>query len=243
MTCLSYVADRARLVLCRAPLPLLLLSSLSAYADGTYIEGRGGRILKLQDLAGQGDIDSAIGFARLTGTARGNVSYDNTFLLGAEVGVEDVFGTSLRISGAVDVFEPEVNSAVLAAAGGQPRHQRGRVPEPPDGSPLGSDALADLGLNFSHRTATLSGNAFVDLDISGFTPYVGAGYAVLLVENTKPYETGLLLHAGFRVDLTPMFYLGGKVSWFRGDGPQDDTGIDFDTFETTSAAGSVGIRL
>lgn len=239
MASLSHVSDRARLVLKRAISSLLLLSSLSAYAGGTYIEGRGG-ILKLQDLAGQGDIDSAIGFARLTGTASGNVSYDNTFLLGAEVGVEGVFGTSLRISGALDVFEPDVKNAVLAAS---LAINGVDVPETPDGSPLGSDALADLGLNFSHRTAILSGNAFVDLDLSGFTPYVGAGYGVLLVENAKQYETGLLLHAGFRFDLTPMFYVGGKVSWFRGDGPQDDTGIDFDTFETTSAAVSVGIRL
>ena len=34
-----------------------------------------------------------------------------------------------------------------------------------------------------------------------------------------------VLHAGFRFDVTPMFYVGGKVSWFRGVGPQDDTGM------------------
>ena len=235
-TLLSY---RARVVLWRATSSLLLLTSVSAYAGGTYIEGRGG-IVKLSDLSGQGDIDSAIGFARLTGTASGNVSYDNTFLLGAEVGVEGVFGTSLRVSGAVDVFEPDVKNAVLTA---DLAINGVEVPETPDGSPLGSDALADLGLNFSHRTAILSGNAFVDLDLGGFTPYVGAGYGMLLVENANQYETGLLLHAGFRFDVTPMFYVGGKVSWFRGEGPQDDTGIDFDTFETTSAAVSVGVRL
>ena len=236
LTLLSY---RARLVLRRATSSLLLLASVPAFAGGTYIEGRGG-IVKLADLSGQGDIDSAIGFARLTGTASGNVSYDNSFLLGAEVGVEGVFGTSLRISGAVDVFESDVESAVLEA---DLAINGVEVPGTPDGSPLGSDALADLGLNFSHRTAILSGNAFVDLDLGGFTPYVGAGYGMLLVENANQYETGLLLHAGFRFDVTPMFYVGGKVSWFRGEGPQDDTGIDFETFETTSAAVSVGVRL
>ena len=235
-TLLSY---RARAILWRVTSSLLLLSSVSAYAGGTYIEGRGG-IVELADLSGQGDIDSAIGFARLTGTASGNVSYDNSFLLGAEVGVEGVFGTSLRVSGAVDVFEPDVKNAVLTA---DLAINGVEVPETPDGSPLGSDALADLGLNFSHRTAILSGNAFVDLDLGGFTPYVGAGYGMLLVENANQYETGLLLHAGFRFDVSPMFYLGGKVSWFRGEGPQDDTGIDFDTFETTSAAVSIGVRL
>ena len=236
LTLLSY---RARLVLRRATSSLLLLASVSAYAGGTYVEGRGG-IVKLADLSGQGDIDSAIGFARLTGTASGNVSYDNSFLLGAEVGVEGVFGTSLRVSGAVDVFQPDVENAVLTA---DLAINGVDVPGTPDGSPLGGDALVDLGLNFSHRTAILSGNAFVDLDLGGFTPYVGAGYGMLLVENANQYETGLLLHAGFRFDVTPMFYVGGKVSWFRGEGPQDDTGIDFDTFETASAAVSVGVRL
>ena len=240
MAPLPLLSYRARLVLWRATSSLLLLSSLSAYAGGTYIEGRGG-IVQLSELSGQGDIDSAIGFARLTGTASGNVSYDNTFLLGAEVGVEGVFGTSLRVSGAIDVFEPEVKNAVLTA---DLAINGVEVPETPDGSPLGRDGLADLGLNFSHRTAILSGNAFVDLDLGGgFTPYVGAGYGMLLVENANQYETGLLLHAGFRFDVTPIFYVGGKLSWFRGEGPQDDTGIDFDTFETTSAAVSVGVRL
>ena len=236
LTLLSY---RARLVLWRAISSLLLVSSLAAFAGGTYIEGRGA-VVKLSDLSGQGDIDSAIGFARLTGTASGNVSYDNTFLLGAEVGVEGLFGTSLRVSGAVDVFEPDVKDAVLTA---DLAINGVEVPGTPDGSPLGSDALADLGLNFGHRTAILSANAFFDLDLGGFTPYVGAGYGTLLVENANQYETGLLLHAGFRFDVTPIFYVGGKVSWFRGEGPQDDTGIDFDTFETTSAAVSVGVRL
>lgn len=236
LTLLSY---RARLVLWRAISSLLLVSSLAAFAGGTYIEGRGA-VVKLSDLSGQGDIDSAIGFARLTGTASGNVSYDNTFLLGAEVGVEGIFGTSLRVSGAVDVFEPDVKDAVLTA---DLAINGVDVPGTPDGSPLGSDALADLGLNFGHRTAILSANAFFDLDLGGFTPYVGAGYGTLLVENANQYETGLLLHAGFRFDVTPIFYVGGKVSWFRGEGPQDDTGIDFDTFETTSAAVSVGVRL
>ncbi len=239
MAPLPLLSYRARFVLWRATSSLLLLSSLSASAGGTYIEGRGG-IVQLSDLSGQGEIDSAIGFARLTGTASGNVSYDKTFLLGAEVGVEGVFGTSLRVSGAIDVFEPEVKTAVLTA---DLAINGVEVPETPDGSPLGGDALVDLGLNFSHRTAILSGNAFFDLDLGGFTPYVGAGYGMLLVENANQYETGLLLHAGFRFDVTPMFYVGGKVSWFRGEGPQDDTGIDFDTFETTSAAVSVGVRL
>lgn len=223
----------------RAAVSILLLSSFSAYAGGTYVEGRGG-ILKLADLSGQGVIDSAIGFARLTGSASGSVSYDNAFLLGAEVGVEGVFGTSLRISAAADIFEPEVSNAVLRA---DLAINGVDVPETPDGSALGADALADLGLNFSHRTAILSGNAFVDFDLGGFTPYVGAGYGMLLVENANQYETGVLLHAGARFDVTPLFYVAGKVSWFRGDGPKDDTGIDFDTFETTSASVGIGLRL
>ena len=149
-------------------------------------------------------------------------------------------GTSLQTSGAIDLFKPEVKNAVLTA---DLAINGVEVPDTPDGSPLGSDALADLGLNFSHRSAILSGNAYFDFDLGGFTPYVGAGYGMLLVENANQYETGVLLHGGFRFDVTPMFYLGGKVSWFRGEGPQDDTGIDFDTFETTSAAISLGVRL
>ena len=239
MAPLTHASQRARLLLWLATSSLLLLTSLSAYAGDTYIEGRAG-LLKLEDLAGQGAIDSTIGFARLTGTANGNVSFDNALLLGAEVGVEGVFGTSLRVAGTVDLFKPEVKNAVLMA---DLAINGVEVPDTPDGSALGSDALADLGLNFSHRSAILSGNAYFDLDLGGFTPYVGAGYGMLLVENANQYETGVLLHGGFRFDVTPMFYLGGKVSWFRGEGPQDDTGIDFDTFETTSAAVSVGVRL
>ena len=222
-----------------AGLAALLLSGFSAHAGNTYIEGRGG-LLNLSDLAGQGKIDSTIGFARLTGDAKGDVSYDNTFTVGVEVGVEGVFGTSMRISGAADVFKPEVKSAALAAS---LAINGVDVPDTPDGSPLGNDALADLGLNFSHRTAILSGNGYYDLDLGGFTPYVGIGYGMLLVENANQFETGVLLHAGFRFDVSPLFYVGGKVSWFRGDGPQDNTGINFDTFETTSATVGVGIRL
>ena len=239
MAPLTHASQRARLLLWLATSSLLLLTSLSAYAGDTYIEGRAG-LLKLEDLAGQGAIDSTIGFARLTGTANGNVSFDNALLLGAEVGVEGVFGTSLRVAGTVDLFKPEVKNAVLTA---DLAINGVEVPDTPDGSPLGSDALADLGLNFSHRSAILSGNAYFDFDLGDFTPYVGAGYGMLLVENANQYETGVLLHGGFRFDVTPMFYLGGKVSWFRGEGPQDDTGIDFDTFETTSAAISLGVRL
>ena len=43
--------------------------------------------------------------------------------------------------------------------------------------------------------------------------------------------------------MTPLFYIGGRLSWFRAEGPLDGTGIDFDTFETTSAGLSIGIRL
>ena len=239
MAPLTHASQRAGLLLWLATSSLLLLSGLSAYAGDTYVEGRAG-LLKLEDLAGQGAIDSTIGFARLTGTANGNVSFDNALLLGAEVGVEGVFGTSLRVAGTVDLFKPEVKNAVLMA---DLAINGVEVPDTPDGSSLGSDALADLGLNFSHRSAILSGNAYFDFDLGGFTPYVGAGYGMLLVENANQYETGVLLHGGFRFDVTPMFYLGGKVSWFRGEGPQDDTGIDFDTFETTSAAISLGVRL
>ena len=217
----------------------VLLGGLPAYAGGTYVEGRGG-ILNLADLAGLGKIDSTIGFARLTGDASGNVSYDNTFMLGAEVGVEGVFGTSMRLSAAAEAFKPEVKSAALAA---KLAINGVDVPDTPDGSPLGDQDLADLGLNFSHRTAILSGNGYFDFDLGGFTPYVGVGYGMLLVENANQFETGVLLHAGFRFDVSPLFYVGGKVSWFRGDGPQDNTGIDFDTFETTSASVGVGIRL
>ena len=216
-----------------------LLASVSAHAGGTYLEARGG-ILQLADLSGEGVIDSTIGFARLTGNAAGNVSYDKGFMLGAEAGVEGVFGTALRISAALDAFEPQVDSAVLTA---DLAINGIAVPETPDGSPLGGDALGDLGLNFSHRTAILSANGFLDLDLGGFTPYVGAGYGVLLVENANQYEKGILLHAGFRFDITPLFYVGARATWFRGEGPQDDTGIDFDTFETTSAAISIGMRL
>ena len=221
-------------------LPLLLLLGLPARAGDTYIEGRAG-ILGLADMSGDGAIDSTIGFARLTGHARGDVSYDNTFALGAEVGVEGVFDSSMRISAAADLFKPEVKSATLDA---DLAINGVGVPDTPDGgSPLGSSELADLGLNFGHRTAILSANAFYDLDLGGFTPYVGAGYGLLLVENANQLETGFLLHAGFRFDITPLFYVGGKVSWFRGGGPQDNTGINFDTFETTSASVGVGIRL
>ena len=220
-------------------LPLILLLGLPAHAGDTYIEGRAG-ILGLADMSGEGEIDSIVGFARLTGDASGDVSYDNTFALGAEVGVEGVFDTSMRISAAAEVFKPEVKSAALDA---ELAINGVDVPDTPDGSPLGSSELADIGLDFGHRTAILSANAFYDLDLGGFTPYVGAGYGMLLVENANQLETGFLLHAGFRFDISPLFYLGGRVSWFRGGGPQDDTGINFDTFETTSASIGVGIRL
>ena len=127
----------------------------SGIRGGTYLEGRAGAI-GLADLSGQGTIDSAIGFARLTGEATGNIGYDKAIMLGAEVGVEGVFGTSLRLSASLDAFEPKVSSAVLTA---DLSINGVKVPDTPAGAPLGGKEVADLGLDFEHRTAILSGNA------------------------------------------------------------------------------------
>ena len=83
---------------------------LPAAAGGTYVEGRLG-LISLEDMSGTGVIDSTIGFARLTGEVEGLLSYKETYVVGVEVGVEGVFGTSLRISGSFDGFQPDLDNA------------------------------------------------------------------------------------------------------------------------------------
>lgn len=210
-----------------------------AHAGGSYIEGRLGAIA-LSDLSGTGVIDSTIGFARLEGDVAGQLSYDNTFVLGAEFGVEEVFGTSMRVSVSLDGFQPDLSNASLAAA---LRINGVDVPDTPDNSPLTADAVSELGLDFNHRTVIATANAFFDLDLGSVVPYVGAGYGALLVENANQYETGFVAHAGVRYDITPLNYIGARFTWFRGGGPQDDTGVNFDTFETQAIAISIGVKL
>lgn len=221
-----------------AGLAMLCLSA-TAHAGGSYIEGRLGAIT-LSDLSGTGIIDSTIGFARLEGDVAGQLSYDDTFVLGAEFGVEEVFGTSMRIAVSLDGFQPDLSNANLAAA---LRINGVDVPDTPDNSPLTADAVSELGLDFNHRTVIASAAAFFDLDLGAVVPYVGAGYGVLLVENANQYETGFVAHAGVRYDLTPLNYIGARFTWFRGGGPQDDTGVNFETFETQAIAISIGVKL
>ena len=221
-----------------AGLASLWLGAL-ANAGGAYIEGRLGAIA-LGDLSGTGVVDSTIGFARLEGDVAGHLSYNETFVLGAEFGVEEVFGTSLRIAASLDGFQPDLSNANLDA---DLTINGVDVPDTPDNSPLTADAVTDLGLDFNHRTVIASGNAFFDLDLGAVVPYVGAGYGVLLVENANQYETGFLVHAGVRYDPTPLTYIGARFTWYRGNGPQDDTGVNFDTFETQAFAVSIGTKL
>ena len=211
----------------------------ASHAGGSYIEGRLGAIA-LDDLSGTGVVDSTIGFARLEGDVVGHLAYDDTFVLGAEFGVEAVFGTSLRIAASLDGFQPELGSANLAA---DLTINGVKVPDTPNNSLLNADAVTDLGLDFNHRTVIASGNAFFDLDLGPIVPYVGVGYGVLLVENANQYETGFLLHAGVRYDATPLTYIGARFTWYRGDGPQDDTGVNFETFETQGLTISIGVKL
>ena len=211
----------------------------AAHGGGSYIEGRLGAIT-LGDLSGTGIIDSTIGFARLEGDVAGQLSYDDTFVLGAEFGVEEVFGTSLRIAVSLDGFQPDLSNANLAA---DLRINGVDVPDTPDNSPLTADAVTDLGLDFNHRTVIATANAFFDLDLGAIVPYIGGGYGVLLVENANQYETGFVAHAGVRYDITPLNYIGARLTWFRGGGPQDDTGVNFDTFETQAIAISIGVKL
>ncbi len=213
--------------------------SAAANAGGSYVEGRLGAI-GLDDLSGTGIVDSTIGFARLEGDVAGHLSYDDTFVLGAEFGVEAVFGTSLRLAASLDGFQPDLGNANLDA---DLTINGVDVPDTPDNSPLTADAVTDLGLDFNHRTVIASGNAFLDLDLGAIVPYVGVGYGVLLVENANQYETGFLLHAGIRYDATPLTYIGARFTWYRGNGPQDDTGVNFDTFETQALAVSIGVKL
>lgn len=211
----------------------------AANAGGSYLEGRLGAIA-LDDLSGTGVIDSTIGFARLEGNVAGQLSYDDTFVLGAEFGVEEVFGTSLRVAVSLDGFQPDLSNANLDA---DLMVNGVDVPDTPDNSPLTAEAVTDLGLDFNHRTVIASGNAFFDLDLGAIVPYIGGGYGVLLVENANQYETGFLLHAGVRYDATPLTYIGARFTWYRGNGPQDDTGVNFDTFETQAIAISIGVKL
>ena len=46
-----------------------------------------------------------------------------------------------------------------------------------------------------------------------------------------------------RYDISPLAYVGVRLSWYTGNGPQDDTGVNFDTFETTFGSVSVGVKL
>ena len=211
----------------------------AANAGGSYLEGRLGAIA-LDDLSGTGIVDSTIGFARLEGEVAGHLSYDDTFVLGAEFGVEELFGTSLRIAASLDGFQPDLSNANLDA---DLTINGVDVPDTPDNSPLTADAVTDLGLDFNHRTVIASGNAFFDLDLGAIVPYVGVGYGVLLVENANQYETGFLFHAGVRYDATPLTYIGARFTWYRGNGPQDDTGVNFETFETQALAVSIGVKL
>lgn len=218
---------------------VLLALGAAAHAGGSYIEGRIGAIT-LNDLSGTGIIDSTIGFARLEGDVAGHLSYDDTFALGAEFGVDELFGTSLRISVSLDGFQPDLSNANLAA---DLSINGVDVPDTPDNSPLTADAVSELGLDFNHRTVIATGNVFFDLDLGAVVPYVGAGYGVLLVENANQYETGFVAHAGVRYDISPLNYIGVRLTWFRGDGPQDDTGVNFETFETQALAVSIGVKL
>lgn len=218
---------------------MLAFAAPPALAGGTYVEGRLG-LISLEDMSGSGIIDSTIGFARLTGEVEGLLAYRETYVLGVEVGVEGVFGTSLRISGSFDGFQPDLDNAVLDA---ELQINGVEVPDTPDASPLTPDAVSELGLDFNHRTVIAAGNVFYDLDLGALVPYAGAGYGALLVENANQYETGFLLHAGVRYDISPLAYVGARVSWYQGNGPQDDTGVNFDTFETTYASVTIGVKL
>ena len=224
---------RSLLVLAALGLPM------AAHGGWAYIEGRLGAV-SLAELEGTGVIDSSIGFARLQGNVAGKLSYTESPALGAEFGVEEVFGTSIRLAASLDGFQPDLNNANLDAS---LTINGVEVPDTPDNAPLTADAVADLGLDFNHRTVIASGNAFYDLEAGDFIPYIGAGYGVLLVENATEYKTGFLVHAGLRYEATPLLYFGARFTWYIGDGPQDDTGVVFDTFDAKTLAISVGINL
>ena len=157
----------------RALAAATLLSGLVGHAGDTYLEGRLGA-LRLSDLSGRGDIESVVGLVQLTGSATGHLSYEDAATIGAEIGIAGLFGSSWRIGASLDAFEPDLRSATLMAnlyINGVP------LADTPNGVGLSSDAVADLGLDFSHRMALLRVSGYYDLDLGDIKPYIGPATA------------------------------------------------------------------
>jgi opacity protein-like surface antigen len=105
---------------------------------------------------------------------------------------------------------------------------------------LGRNAAAEL-----RTAATLySVNSYYDFrSIGRASPFVGGGLGLTDIEDARDKAFTASFYAGIRIPLRNGFYIGGRFSHHRVDGPTDAAGISYDDFGVTGVSLLFGLRF
>lgn len=210
----------------------VLAASGSAYANGVYVE------------AGIGYYDADVSTDTYSGSSGGitwnnlkaDIDYDNDVAFGIELGMSIADNVRLAVSYAQTSFDFDGATVSGTATDGTTTIS--------GSAPVTRSDLDSLGLSWDNDVDILMLNAYYDFNsTNGLTPFVGVGIGQADIQNAQDDETTISISAGAKYEISPNTYVGGKIAYYRIDGPTDSLGITYEDVDVTSAQLMIGYKF